>query len=360
MNNSSLFMKQLQFSFATVAVLVSIFLSACQKHEPENKTTVPNKPTVADKQERATDIPAFPQDCASIDTAIQNLKSNYAPESLDILNQLFKTCTASVPLETRYQWMQSANQIYKTQIEKLPKKVTAYITQLSEKGLTLSETDLKKLKQQMNPQEKYAVDHQKSLFLSQYNLGEGEYLVSRAPNYELEIFAPSLPEADQVYLKETAKQEHEIDGSLSKDAGLTVSFSQLADWLIFWESYIKQYPNAHFTANVQTTINEYQRSLFLGDDNTPVFEITDLTVGLDPDALKAINTLAKTNSISAKKAQKFLTYFNDFQKSGASFNEKTSDQIEYNLFVEKTRQSVQNFKNNYWKDLNKLLNLEHP
>ena len=291
-------------------------------------------------------------------TAIKTLKTTYSPEGLNDLNQLFKKCLADVPLATRYQWMQQSDKIYQFQISKLPKNVQNYITELSDDTGTLDQKALATLYKKMTPQEQYVAKNQKQLYLYQYNEGEGYYSVSQDPRYQSEIFASALPEADQIYLKENLKQENAIGGSLDKDAGLSASFTQLGEWITFWENYLSKYPNSHFEKQVKNMLNEYQKGLFLGAENTPVFEIEDgLVVSLDPDADKAIHKLAKSKSESGLKAQKFLNYFENYKFAETPYDEKTGTQADYNLFMNETREGIKRFEQNYSNDLFKLLDL---
>lgn len=306
--------------------------------------------------EQETVIPSFPNQCSSIETGIQTLKTTFSPKDLLQLNQLFKRCLNDVALETRYQWLKSTDTVYAFQISHLPKRVVAYITELSEQG-TLSSSDLKQLKIKMNADEKFVIEHLNDLYLEQFNLGEGDYDVARKSNYALDIFAPFLPKDDQVYLKTLNQQEKESGGSLDRDAGLTVSFSTLSNWIQVWEKYLKQYSHSHFSPQVKALITDYQRALFLSSENTPVFEINDLNVEMDPDARKAIQQLAKTDSASAEKAQKLLDYFDNYVFAETNFDEKTGTQQEYDLFMNETREGVKRFSEQYHQDLIKRLNL---
>lgn len=342
-------------------IILALGLSACDR---KNQSAEPQKPSQKSDQvqpqlQDAVSISAFPDNCNSVEGAIQSLKTQYSPEGLLQLNQIFKKCLETVPIEERYAWMDESTKIYDFQISKLPQAVTNYITQFSEKG-TLSSADLKQLKSKMNADEKFVIDHLGDLYLEQFNLGEGDYDVAQKSNYTLDLFGPFLPKDDQVYLKTLNQQEKESGGTLDRDAGLTVSFLTLSNWLQVWEKYLKQYPQSHFEPQVKTLIADYQRALFLSSENTPVFEINDLNVQMDPDARKAIEQLAKTDSSSAQKAQKLLDYFDHYVFAETDFDEKTGTQQEYNLFMNETREGVKRFKEQNNQDLIKLLDLPLP
>ena len=298
------------------------------------------------------------ESCDIIDVNIKLLKQQFSPQHLLSLNKQFQRCLASVDLEQRYQWLSETDKIYAVQISKLPESVSNYIRQVSSEGLTLTETKLNQIQSQMTDQEKFIIDHQKDLYLAPYNLGEGDYAISQSPQYAYEIFAPHLPQVDQVFLKATLEQENAIKGSIDKYAGLSVSFDQLCEWITFWENYLKKYSKSHFDKDAQNKISFYEKYLFLGLENTPVFEINDYNVEMDPEARKAIVKLSKTNTLSAQKAQKLLEYFDQYAFAESQYDEETATQAEYNLFMAETQQGIQRFKENHSNDLIKLLNLK--
>lgn len=358
----TLLMPNQKIHSASLCIFILFFnstLIGCQK------TDTPNSNTHKEYKNAQTNIPesnapAITIQCEQVDATISKLKKIYSPENLIKLNNLFKECLATVPLKKRYEWLAASHKVYEIQISKLPINIQQYITQLSKEGNTLSKVDLKKLYNQMNHQEKYTIDHLKELYFYQYNEGEGYYSVSLDPKYTFEVFAPSLEKADQVFLKAQAEQEGQIGGSIDKDAGLSVTFTQLSQWIIFWENYLVQNPKSHFETHVQKTLADYQRYLFLGLENTPVFEINDFNVEMNPEARQAITQLAKTDSTSGKKAQKLLDYFDNYTFTETKFDEQKGTQQEYNLFLKETQAGIKHFEQNYSRDIQQRLKLKRP
>lgn len=344
-------------SLCIFTFLLSSTLIGCQKPDTPNANThkeYKNAQTTISEPS----IPTTTIQCEQIDATISKLKKTYSPESLIKLNDLFKECLATVPLKKRYEWLEASHLIYDIQISKLPASIQQYITQLSKEGNTLSDADLKQRYNKMNHQDKYTIDHLKELYFYQYNEGEGYYSVSLDPAYKLAIFAASLEKADHIYLKEDAIQNDAIGGSIDKDAGLSVSFTQLGDWIIFWEDYLKKYPQSYFKKSAQHTIVFYQKYLFLGLENTPVFEFDNIHFDINQDALKAITKLSKTQSPSAEKAKNFLTYVENIEKTDVYFNEETGTQAEYNAAIYQQEQNMNKLKNSYFNDLSKIINLK--
>lgn len=350
---------------ALMMVIALCSLTACQKESPNHPQSAHDTESSDQKIEKQvkTDLSTekenlSAQSCETIDANIQLLKQQFSPKHLVSLNEQFKRCLTAVGLEQRYTWLSETDEVYAYQISKLPENVSNFIRQVSNDGNTLTETQLKQMRSNMTEQEKFIVDHQKDVYLTSYNLGEGDYAVAQSPEYASEIFAATLPKADQIFLKATLEQEHAIDGSIDKDAGLSVSFDQLSRWIIFWQDYLKKYPESHFAQDTQITISLYEKYLFLGLENTPVFEINDYSVDIYPEALKAIAKLSKTDSPSARKAQQLIDYFDHYAFTESQLDEATATQAEYNAFMNETQQGIQRFRENYSDDLVKLLKLK--
>ena len=345
-------------------MIVFLGLNACQK-----ESSVPNSAKTSESSDQnlenhvkanltAENQKLTAESCGTVDANIKLLKQQFSPKHLLSLNEQFQRCLDSVDLEQRYQWLSETDKIYTVQISKLPENISNYIRQVSSEGLTLTETQLKQMRSKMTEKDKFITDHQKDLYLAPYNLGEGNYSVAQSPQYAYMIFAPHLPQADQVFLKAILEQENAIKGSIDKDAGLSVSFDQLSNWIISWEDYLKKYPKSHFVKDAQNTISFYEKYLFLGLENTPVFEINDYSVEMIPEARKAIVKLSKADSPSARKAQQLLDYFDHYAFTESQLDEATATQAEYNAFMNETQQGIQRFRGNYSDDLVKLLKLK--
>lgn len=285
------------------AILSCLTLSACQK--PDNQQKNPSKQNSAATENTSdhTEIPAFPQDCNSVDTAIQTLKKSYSPEDLDALNQLFKKCLPDVPLETRYQWQEQSTEIYQKLLEQSSPIIYQYITNMTGDLEPISAQQKKELYKKLKPKEKYLVDHAKSLYLEKFYVGEGEYTIVHHPQYDVDIFAPYLEKSDQIYFKQLRKEY--TGQNYIMDAGLAISFDEVANRLLFWENFNKTYPNNHYKSDVHDFIKSYRTSLFQGDDNTRVIWYND-TEFTDKEAIQAITKVSKANSSSSAMAKEFL------------------------------------------------------
>lgn len=98
--------------------------------------------------------------------------------------------------------------------------------------------------------------------------GEGTYAVGARPDFYYNIFKDYVSDAYKEYLKITADKN---EGNFADDAGITITFKELADRIIVWENFMKKYPAADkdLKKNVKEKVLQYRNVYILGLDNTP-------------------------------------------------------------------------------------------
>ena len=112
--------------------------------------------------------------------------------------------------------------------------------------------------------------------------GEGTYAVGARPDFYYNIFKDYVSDAYKEYLKITADKN---EGNFADDAGITVTFKELADRIIVWENFMKKYPAADkdLKKNVKEKVLQYRNAYILGLDNTPT-----MSSGKNPSILEKI------------------------------------------------------------------------
>ncbi|MFW1735199.1 hypothetical protein ACG94V_09445 [Acinetobacter sp. ULE_I001] len=300
-------MKVLKQHLSLTTLFICVLFSACQKHEnnQKNETTEAAASEVA--QTRTIEIPAVPQNCNEIATSIKKLEKNVIVEDLNDLNQLFKKCLASTPLKTRYQWQAKIENIYQKLIADASPEVFQYMTDTLADSQSMTAQQKQELYKKLKPREKYLVDHAKDLYLAKFYIGEGEYTFVQHPQYDLDTFAPYLEKSDQVYFKQIRKEY--TGANYIMDAGLAISFDEVANRLLYWEKFNKDYPNNHFKHQVVENIEQYRSALFQGEDNTRTLWFDDDKIA-DEQAIKAIEKIAGSKTASSPTAQKFVNLIN--------------------------------------------------
>ena len=113
--------------------------------------------------------------------------------------------------------------------------------------------------------------------------GEGTYAVGARPDFYYNIFKDYVSDAYKEYLKITADKN---EGNFADDAGITVTFKELADRIIVWENFMKKYPAADkdLKKNVKEKVLQYRNAYILGLDNTPT-----MSSGKNPSILEKNN-----------------------------------------------------------------------
>ena len=126
-----------------------------------------------------------------------------------------------------------------------------------------------------------------SKILNKYGLileyaGEGTYAVGARPDFYYNIFKDYVSDAYKEYLKITADKN---ERNFADDAGITITFKELADRIIVWENFMKKYPAADkdLKKNVKEKVLQYRNAYILGLDNTPT-----MSSGKNPSILEKI------------------------------------------------------------------------
>ena len=126
--------------------------------------------------------------------------------------------------------------------------------------------------------------------------GEGTYAVGARPDFYYNIFKDYVSDAYREYLKITADKN---EGNFADDAGITITFKELADRIIVWENFMKKYPVADkdLKKNVKEKVLQYRNAYILGLDNTPTM------------------SSGKNSSILEKNNREFNRFIKDYPKS---------------------------------------------
>lgn len=298
-----------------VLLCLSLSMAACQKAESDStKTATATHATVPKPVDLATK-------CQRLDKQLKQFtQQGITPKQLITFNTELKQCVAHVPLEQRYEWLDATSKLYQKFIGQYEsQEIDEYFSHIIDEAWldqnyeSLSERnkiredaleERKKIWGKLTKQQRFIIKNLKLLYLDDYYLGEGEFTLTQHPRYDVEMFASHLPEADQAYLKQNLSEYY--GKNIDLDAGLSLSFKELAKRLLFWEKYQIQFPNSHFHKQVVDNIKDYRSLLLLGLENTPVIMGDYKSELADPEAIKAITQVSQENSTSSPIAQQVL------------------------------------------------------
>jgi hypothetical protein len=103
-------------------------------------------------------------------------------------------------------------------------------------------------------------------------MSEGYFYVDSKSDYFSNLFDSRLSLSSTEYMNIRKK---ELKEGFSEDAGMLISFDQLADRVIIWENYINKYPNAFNIDEAKYYYQSYLETLLTGMDNSRVYDLED-------------------------------------------------------------------------------------
>lgn len=103
-------------------------------------------------------------------------------------------------------------------------------------------------------------------------VGEGYTEIWSVPGHYFSIFKNKVTPDYNSYIEQLAK---ESEGLYAADAGIIISWKELGDRTIFWENFIKKYPQSPLLPRVKEIYDNYITDYLFGMDNTPTYEHSD-------------------------------------------------------------------------------------
>jgi hypothetical protein len=98
---------------------------------------------------------------------------------------------------------------------------------------------------------------------------EGYYYIEESPDYLYSKFGKYVSAAISEYLSYRRK---ELNEGFTEDAVLMIPFVKIAKRIIYWEKYLRKFPNSYYLEQVNSYIGIYLNALLGGLDNSPIFD----------------------------------------------------------------------------------------
>lgn len=295
-----------------ICLLCTVFITGCQK-TPQN--AIENE---QQQKQPSVKTKSANHECQTLSQNLEKIGRSSTVESLTQANTQLKKCMTQADNTQQLKWLDDSTKMYKRFLdadtdEKSLDALSEYSYSIldnennhPDRRTSTIQVGSQELFKKLAKRDQYLLKHQGQAYIEFQYIGEGVFEYRRQPQYILDIFAPALPKDQQRFVKQMAKDNQDI---LYNDAALTISWNELVNRALFWENYLKQYPNAKFKTDAQSLLDEYRYLIFLGVDNSPVSDEFAPNTWIDPDALAAIKALAKrTDTNLASTAQKFLDF----------------------------------------------------
>ena len=143
--------------------------------------------------------------------------------------------------------------------------------------------------------------------LELWDIGEGIVTIRELPNLYYDIFKDYVTDDYKEYLKIWAKDNEKL---YQADAGLLISFEEIGERIITWESFLNEYPDTKLNIKVTALLNSYREDYLLGMDNTPTLDggYDNIPITVDEVAKKEYDRFMKKypNSPTVELIKYFL------------------------------------------------------
>lgn len=251
-----------------------------------------------------------PLNCQTLSQKMQQVSDKTTIETIHQINHTLRQCVKSANNQQLLLWINQHGQMYNKftnlpddfMIQDEPTESAFYEMAIAYERSGKVNT---KLLKNFSPRVKYLAQQLGKSEITLYNQGEGYYHFWYKLQTTVDIFAPYLPEDQAVYLKRLAK---ETQDAFFMDAGITWQYDELIESLLFWESFIKKYPNSQMLSSAKTHYISSQYYLFFGSDNT-LWANDDFTKMYDRENFVSLQKLAKnSNSQVANHAKIYLAF----------------------------------------------------
>ncbi len=299
-------------TFALMLVGVALTTSACQpKTETSEQPVKPLDTSTPIKVEASEpkvikDNSIEAKTCLALNQAMQKVGDNSKIEAIYAIQEQLKAClpTANsaevMTLLKSYQTMYDRFLASNLDSESDYETFNDAIYELSYEGLSSAQLKTLSLRNQ------YLVGLVKSdADVSIYDQGEGYFSFTHNLEAMADIFTPYLREDQSKFIQRMAIDNQDTFWS---DASVTVPFEGLIERALFWEDYIRQYPDGYGIKDAKYLLDFYRYIIFFGADNTQWTDDAIREFSMHEDE-QMIRRLSKhPSSILAKDSQNFLKF----------------------------------------------------
>ena len=301
-------------------VLLVLASAACQ---PNQQNQAASQPTTHANHTASAPKSPLPPQCDNIPLQMSAITANSDLQSLSVLNLALKRCVPLVNMETRKLWLDASWDMYQRFLKLGGDSKTAMVWDefsgiLEGYPDESSEDKQARLQRQaelwprLTPRMQQMSLWQGKEYIDNYYIGEGEMALRRHPQFVTDIFSPYLPEDEQVFTRQLAKENTTLT---TNDAALVIPWSEVSNRALFWERYLKRYPDSPYAKQAEYLFQWYQAILFQGLDNTPVLEFDEKQLNISADAMAVHQLLStKTDSRLAAKSSAFIQWLQKQQQ----------------------------------------------
>ncbi|UOO90054.1 hypothetical protein LVJ82_03430 [Vitreoscilla massiliensis] len=309
-------------SLRTIGVCLVLATSACQPQQQQGSSSA-HPASQPRSSAAATAKTPLPPQCDNIPLQMSAITANSDLQSLSVVNLALKRCVPLVKMDTRKLWLEASWDMYQRFLklggnsknslvwDEFSGILEGYPDESSEDKQARLQRQAE-LWPRLTPRMQQMSLWQGKEYIDNYYIGEGEMALRRHPRFIVDIFSPYLPEDEQVFSRQLAKENTTLT---TNDAALVIPWSEVSNRALFWERYLKRYPKSPYVKQAQFLFQWYQAILFQGLDNTPVLEADAKQLNISADAMAVHQALTKkTGSSMAAKSSELIQWLQQQQQ----------------------------------------------
>nr|WP_257230553.1 hypothetical protein [Acinetobacter sp. YH01022] len=224
--------------------------------------------------------------------------------ALEQINQDLKLCLPLSTLAEQQHLLKLSNQMYNNflSVDRTAPQQAAF----EEYAFDLSQhpTIQQNRFEQLTLRDQYLLKHKGQAYIELYDRGKGQINYRRSPEYLARIFAPYMPQAEQVFIENLAAQN---TLPVFSEHILMIEPHEIVTRALFWEEYLNQYPKSSYRKDAEYLLQMYTLFLFKGMHDSPVSDTYLDKYAVQSSSMDEIEKLAQVkNSHLAVQASKFL------------------------------------------------------
>jgi hypothetical protein len=279
---------------------IFILLIGCQKPEPQPIQEPVQKQS---QQDETVDLTLL---CKNLEKNMLAITAERTTFALEQINQDLKLCLPLSTLAEQQHLLKLSNQMYNNflSVDRTAPQQVAF----EEYAFDLSQhpTIQQNRFEQLTLRDQYLLKHKGQAYIELYDRGKGQINYRRSPEYLARIFAPYMPQAEQVFIENLAAQN---TLPVFSEHILMIEPHEIVTRALFWEEYLNQYPKSSYRKDAEYLLQMYILFLFKGMHDSPVSDTYLDKYAVQSSSMEEIEKLAPVkNSHLAVQASKFLQF----------------------------------------------------
>lgn len=279
---------------------IFILLIGCQKPEPQPIQEPVQKQS---QQDETVDLNLL---CKNLEKNMLAINAERTTFALEQINQDLKLCLPLSTLAEQQHLLKLSNQMYNNflSVDRTAPQQVAF----EEYAFDLSQhpTIQQNRFEQLTLRDQYLLKHKGQAYIELYDRGKGQINYRRSPEYLARIFAPYMPQAEQVFIENLAAQN---TLPVFSEHILMIEPHEIVTRALFWEEYLNQYPKSSYRKDAEYLLQMYSLFLFKGMHDSPVSDTYLDKYAVQSSSMDEIEKLAQVkNSHLAVQASKFLQF----------------------------------------------------